>query len=272
MEFSNLIKSTIFNIGEFDDREIIGCSGDEILALQNILPNNTKLPRGYLDFLRICGKGFADFQTTTCFYYNKVLKLNKEIRQANENNKPILKIPNNAFVIMSHLSYSYIYIILNQEGKNSPVFLYLKDEPIEQLYSSFEEFILDIFQDFNLEHKKRIENFPDIEHYLLEFKKQVFNILEFILQNNLKDISIDWLNIYKTYKLILKRVYNLYNFEDLTSLSGIGAYLNLYSVYVKEEMGIIGSDFEKKLIDLEKYFHEFIIPIFNQRHKLFYEF
>ncbi len=270
MEFSKLIKTTICNIGEFDNREIVGCSENEIIALQSILPINTKLPSVYLDYLRICGKGFADFQTTTCFYYNKVFKLNKDISQANENNKPVLNIPKNAFVIMSHLSYSYIYIVLNPEGKSSPVFLYIKDEPIEQLYTSFEEFIFDILQDYNLEHKKRIEKFPDIEQYIIEFKKQVFNVLEFILQNNLNENSKDWLNIYKTYNIILKRVYNLYNFEDITSLTGVGAYLNLYSVYDEEEMGVLWSNFEKKLIHLEQYFHEFIIPIFNQRRNLFY--
>ncbi|WP_452219930.1 SMI1/KNR4 family protein [Lacinutrix salivirga] len=115
--------------------ELLGCSSDEIKKIEQEI--EFSLPKSYLEFLEIMGKGmlkdietpnYYDYGTFkgTYIFYDSILK-HKEwlINQLNEYNRQDLaeKITETEFIFYDHQGYLFAFFKLD-EGDNPPVYGY----------------------------------------------------------------------------------------------------------------------------------------------------
>jgi hypothetical protein len=106
-------------------REIIGCSADEIAALEAF--HGIKLPLAYTDFLRVAGRCAGKFIYDVDFLYDKLFTLNALAADLlNDWEKGQLKLPTNAFVFA--MRYGEQFMFFEADGKNDdpPVFFYFE--------------------------------------------------------------------------------------------------------------------------------------------------
>ncbi|MDC7232908.1 MAG: hypothetical protein PQJ58_06725 [Spirochaetales bacterium] len=77
-KYINKVVELVEQLEWLDPREIIGCSEQEIDALDDLFDEGFFLPDSYGEFLKYCGHGFGNILQRESFFYNDIYALNKK--------------------------------------------------------------------------------------------------------------------------------------------------------------------------------------------------
>lgn len=107
--------------------QIQGCSEVEIKRVcdASALP----LPKAYLDFLKVAGKGAGRFMWEVKQYYDDMLLLNSEAEDLlNDYEEGKLLLPQNAFVFSMRYGEQFLYFIADGLCDNPAVYYYYEED------------------------------------------------------------------------------------------------------------------------------------------------
>jgi hypothetical protein len=137
---SEVIKlfSSLVEQGHIQRETLLGCTGDEILTIENHF--NAHLPEAYRDFLSIAGKGAGKLFRGTDIFYPRVMELQSEAQDLlNELELPSL-LPPDAIVFCMHQGYEINFFAPMHD--DPPVSQYVEgDAEASVPWQSFSEFI-----------------------------------------------------------------------------------------------------------------------------------
>ncbi len=130
--------------GIVEQSTIIGCTSEEIINLEKFF--KVKLPSTYVEFLHKLGKNAGSFLVGSDFLYDKLYKLTEYANNLLIENKSSLKLPEAAFVFISHQGYQFMFFNCN-EASNA-IYYYLEGEQaFEKVYNSFDDWLAETVQD-----------------------------------------------------------------------------------------------------------------------------
>ena len=268
MKYFQKFREELTQLDEFGSREIVGCTAEEIAALEALHPSGKPLPLSLKEFLSLGGKRIAYLQPTTGFYYPKMLEFTQDIKDRLENNYiepgaillPNFPIAKDVLVFMEHLAYSFRFIRLG-EGDDPPVYFFddgMQTDEERVIYSSFSESMYELLEDFKDAHNQRIEGFPELQQPLNKLKTKLFDILDFFDQHDIPTGNEDWVNFKGIYGLAFESLYELYDVFNPDDAINIGYYLSLHRGYDEDEedMGEHWGRFYHLMIDIENMFKQ----------------
>jgi hypothetical protein len=111
--------------------EIKGCTREEVESLER--REGIRLPDLYKDFLRVMGKSAGRFLEGTDAFYRHLPHLRNGAEESLRESKSSFRLPQNAFVFVSHQGYVFLFFIAS-ESEDPPVWIYQEGEqsPVEK--------------------------------------------------------------------------------------------------------------------------------------------
>ena len=118
----------------FGEQEIVGCTEEEVEALESLLPNSYRLPEAYREFLFYCGRKMGVVSDITNFSYKTAYfnakDRNQEIMKILRMWNKHTKIPEDMFIVSKHITSYFDYVLLS-EGDNPPVYAWNEEDEDE---------------------------------------------------------------------------------------------------------------------------------------------
>ena len=115
----------------YGEQKIVGCTSEEVEALESLLPNSYRLPEAYREFLFYCGRNMGRVSALTDFSYKNAYfnakERNYKIIGMLTWGEELAKIPEDLFVISKHISSNFSYVLLS-EGDNPPVYAWNEED------------------------------------------------------------------------------------------------------------------------------------------------
>jgi len=176
-----------YSIDQWDDREIMGCSYEDLISLEKFLPLFYKMPAAYREFLIFGGKRLAYFLGDPVFSYSKVLdNLRDRYLQFKRDFGLEQDIWNDGIVIIDeHLSASFLFIRLS-EGENPPVYFWEEEGALDdaiKISEHFSDFFLETIKTWKEQHTNAVKNRMELQELVNQFKKKMLDI---------KDEFVNW--------------------------------------------------------------------------------
>lgn len=122
----------------------IPCTKKDMDMLYN-WDNNYKLPKAYLEFMEICGRGTVENKLFDCcctfFHEDSVLEGMEDLLEENESN---IILKEGIYEFYTHSGYAYAFFFMT-EGDNPPVYFYTEGYSCDRyikIAHTFSEFIM----------------------------------------------------------------------------------------------------------------------------------
>jgi hypothetical protein len=131
--FGKLVAEELIQLGIATQNKIVGCSLEEIDEIKR-RQDVTLLPQFYEDYLLILGKQAGNLDIGSDCFYPRLLVLKEWANELLEENNAHFKLPPDAFVIMMHQGYQFLYFLTQRQIDDPPVLYYTEDpEYVEDL-------------------------------------------------------------------------------------------------------------------------------------------
>ncbi|NJN72899.1 MAG: SMI1/KNR4 family protein [Limnothrix sp. RL_2_0] len=127
------------------------CSSSEIKELEKQL--NICLPKIYVDFLLILGRGTQDFWKGEDCFFKHLPTLQIWARELLDEDKSLVKLPSDAFVFFMHQGYQFSFF-KTSEGQDPPIYHYSEGQnkkhfiQIHNRFSDFLEAEINLFREY----------------------------------------------------------------------------------------------------------------------------
>jgi len=119
--------SRLVSSGIAKPNEIIGCSDQDILLIQN--KSGLQLPQAYIDFLIAIGRNAGSFMSDIDFLFPKVLGLNEAAADIlNDWEEGKLVLPEKAFVFSMRYGEQFMFFIADEDSDDPPVYFYFEKD------------------------------------------------------------------------------------------------------------------------------------------------
>lgn len=210
----------IKNLESFEDWEIRGCSAEEILLLQQELPDGLILPSAYVEFLYFCGHGLGFMLEGDDFFYSHVFRMQKRgelksLMESDSFNGSLKKLfcPD-MFMIYQHHEGEFVRFIRLAE-ENDPLVYYFEDAKNLNGYhvqeANFSSYLLFEVEKYIDIYRSIVLHSPQIIKYkIMDYKKRLYelvNLLNLIFKK--KPVYINNY-ILESYHSALQNIYTLF--------------------------------------------------------------
>lgn len=143
----DVVKNRLIALGVAKSEEIIGCSSEQIKALEEHF--SVKLPKLYREFLSIMGIRAGSFYVGTQIFYDSLFVLKEAAQSLLKFNKVPFVLPKDAFVFLSHQGYQFMYFCTDTNEDDPAVYYYLEGEHNVVKYDdSFSDFLIKSVEDY----------------------------------------------------------------------------------------------------------------------------
>lgn len=134
------LKSKIILNGIAHENEIIGCTEDEVLLIEEKILY--KLPKIYKDFLYTFGHGVGKFYRGTDMFYGTIFEIQEWVLELLKKDDTICCLEKNYFVFSMHQGCHFNYFIIEDSILDPAVYSYSEGEKYpKKIYNSFSEFL-----------------------------------------------------------------------------------------------------------------------------------
>jgi hypothetical protein len=100
-------KRALVESGRADDSTIIGCSPDEVAAIEARF--GCRLPKSYREFLMVMGKGAGRFMTGSDLFYDRLSEQRELAERLLQEVGADLRLGPTDFVFCSHQGYQFLF-------------------------------------------------------------------------------------------------------------------------------------------------------------------
>lgn len=191
MSSSNYIahyKAAVSAIGEFDARELRGCTVAEIQALESLV--GARLPEAFRQFLSFSGRGLAYFHPYPQFGYYSLLMIHQDLEDFLDevHEAPMQdRFPADGLVV-AEADGDQFWFVRCGEGENPPVWYWDADEErkhFDQAFPSVTAFLQDVFDNSGRVHAALLAETPGIAPAFYRLRGGVLDVLDML--HNLRD-------------------------------------------------------------------------------------
>lgn len=180
--------NAINQIENFDPREIIGCSEEDIAKLNHCLPEGSMLPESLVEFYKYCGHQIAYLLPFDNFYFDSILSLNR-IAQEQYSDPEFYQegfeevLPPDAFVIAERDDEAFWFVRVSQ-GPNPPVYYWDYNQPqthFVEAYPLFTAFLDWIASQLSQKHELfKSGKYPQVYGKIRKTIPVIYGTLEYI--------------------------------------------------------------------------------------------
>jgi hypothetical protein len=123
--------------------EVVGCTAEEVELLEQKI--GAKLPKAYVEFLRIAGKSTGSFFAAETVTYDRLDFLQRLGAAIALSSDPSI-LEKKPFFIFEHQAYSTVYFFLEPYQEDPPTYSMTEEDPEKENfaeYASFSNFMKD---------------------------------------------------------------------------------------------------------------------------------